>query len=267
MAQKQLILVFSGKKQAGKSTACKFVFSQVAKLMIGQDRFVLTEQGQLLDRFYDNQPVTVDRACPQAQSLWETFGCKVYSFADPLKDFVSSTFGIDLALLYGTDQEKNSKTHILWEDMAPHIRTQYAKPRKAGREHVLPTGHMTIREILQVFGTDICRKIDSNCWARALYAKIAKEGYRLALVADARFPNEIAMGSEVGAKSVRFTRNPHPDDTHPSETALDDFPLGEYSLVLDNSKKGIESTHAKLLQSLVAWGFNELYDDRPEFPS
>jgi hypothetical protein len=111
---------------------------------------------------------------------------------------------------------------------------------------------MTGREVMQVFGTDICRRIDTNCWARGLYNIIKNEGYDLAIIADARFPNEITLGTETGAKMVRLLRKIN-DDQHPSETALDNFPLGEYSLVIDNQKLTMQETHKKFKPFLDRW--------------
>lgn len=115
------------------------------------------------------------------------------------------------------------------------------------------TGQMTARQVMQVFGTDVCRTLDPNCWSRGLYNKIRNDNHNLSLVADARFPNEVTMGTEIGAKVIRLTRHLPQKDEHSSENALNDFPLGEFSLVLDNQNLTMEQTHKELNKHYALW--------------
>lgn len=86
---------------------------------------------------------------------------------------------------------------------------------------------------MQWLGTDIMRRLYHDVWAKGTYRKIANESFRIALITDGRFPNEIDSGIEVEAKSLRLLRAVK-DDGHKSETALDEYPLHKYSAVLDN---------------------------------
>jgi hypothetical protein len=114
------------------------------------------------------------------------------------------------------------------------------------------SGFMTAREVMQVVGSDFCRRMDQNCWARALYTAIEEEPYSIAIVADCRFPNEVTLGTEREAKVIRLTRKIF-DDEHLSEKALDNFPLGEYSLVIDNQNLTIHETHKTFKPTLYSW--------------
>lgn len=251
----QLTIVLSGRKQAGKSSAAKFAFCEFVNKKIGQNRFILDKAGKninIVDTYNNNTVIPVDYPNSVAQPIFDTYSVKVYSFADPLKRFCIDVLGLDPAQCYGSDDDKNSLTHISWDDMSVEIREKHSRPRRGSGGMKPASGYMTGREVMQIFGTDVCRKIDVNCWARGLYNIIKGEGYQLALVGDARFPNEITLGTENGAKVVRLLRKVN-DDQHESEIALDDFPLGEYSLVLDNAKLTMAETHKKFKPYLDQW--------------
>ncbi len=250
----QLIVVVSGKKQAGKSSAGKHILARYMNKRLGTARFVLNKRGDILDTLNNQKALRVDVPSDESEALYKAFGAKLYSFADPLKDFVHNTFGVDLDLMYGSDSDKNTKTHILWDDMPPHIRSKYSKPKRGSEDYAQASGPMTIREVLQVFGSDICRTLDANCWARSLYNKISNEKHKIAIVTDARFPNEISMGTERGAKVIRLLKKLPVDGVeHPSEVALDDFALGEYTKVIDNSQMSITDKNLEIDKVLPDW--------------
>lgn len=250
----QLIIILSGKKQAGKTSAGRLIFSNYANNKIGEKRFSVNKRGDLVDKFNNNEVIPIDIPLESnVLSLYDAYKIKLYSFADPLKEFVHKTFGIELSLLYGSDSDKNTKTHILWDDMPPSIRTKYSKPKRGSQEHQPAFGHMTVREVLQVFGTDICRNMDPNCWSRSLYNKIKDEKYDVAVIMDARFPNEVTMGTEIGAKSIRLTRHLEEQDGHISEMALDDFPLGEFSCIVDNHQMTFDEKNSRIRNITNEW--------------
>lgn len=251
----KLTIVLSGKKSSGKSSVCKHIYAEYVNSKIGKKRFVVDKVGKdvlVLDTFNNNTSVVLDTPNETAKKLSEAYSIKMYSFADPLKQFLINVLGLDEYQCYGTDDDKNSLTHISWSEMPDNIKKAYSKPNKGRGRRKMPTGFMSARELMQVFGTDICRKMDENCWARGLYNIIKKEGYDLALIADARFPNEVTIGSEIGAKSVRLLRTILKDQ-HKSEVALDDFPLGEYTLVYDNSEMSLKDSFKHITPHVEKW--------------
>jgi hypothetical protein len=252
-----LTLIFSGKKSSGKSSNSKFAFCEFINSKIGKQRFVSTKVGKevlVIDKFNNDSSVVVDIPSEVSQRLADTYSVKIYSFADPLKKFISTTFGLDLHLMYGTDDDKNTQTHIDWESIPDDIRNkeEYCRPKRGDGKISPPSGKMTVREVMQIFGTDVCRKLDENCWSRSLFNQIKNDGYDLSIVCDARFPNEITMGTEIGAKAVRLLRNPY-DSKHLSETALDNTPYGEYSLVVDNSSISLTECNKTLRPHILGW--------------
>jgi hypothetical protein len=251
----RLIIAYSGKKQAGKSSAAKYTLCEFLNRKVGQSRFDIEKMGKVInivDRYNNNKNIEVDYPNPESEAIFDAYSVKVYSFADPLKRFCIDVLGLDQEQCYGSDDDKNSFTHISWDSMPTEVREVYSRPRRGSGGVKPASGDMTAREVMQVFGTDICRKIDTNCWARGLYNIIEDEGYELAIITDARFPNEVTLGTETGAKVVRLLRKVN-NDKHPSEVALDNFPLGEFSLVIDNQRLTIPETHNKLKLSLTKW--------------
>ena len=229
------ILGFAGKKQSGKNTCCNFL--QMLKFHeYGVCKEAsLNEQGQILvsDLFgetvsgQDWIPLTEDFV--DISQLLENFNpCKIYAFADVLKEFAVDVLGLEHNQVYGTNEEKNSPTHLLWENM--------------------PTGNnkgpMTGREVLQYFGSDICRKMYENIWFDACIRRIRKDNPDLALISDVRFPNEIKGVQDEGGIVFGLPRDiVNGKDTHSSEQV--DLSLCDYLLPegdIDNTSKALYKT-------------------------
>jgi hypothetical protein len=257
----KLTIVLSGKKQAGKNTACNHIlakFYNLKSLEKHQEPLwcVDTKTGELL---FDGKP------CLNFQGN----DAKMYSFADPLKRFCIDVLGAPEESCYGTDVQKNTPIpHLLWENLPQSIipkgttkvieakYVEFSGLVSERRTVEIPrTGPMTGRDIMQIFGTDICRKFYGDCWAAGTYNSIRREGYELALVCDGRFPNEITMGSTVKAKTIRLGRNVY-NDLHSSETALDKFPNENYSLYIDNQNMTI-AEQLDVVESYTEKWFNE----------
>ena len=211
-----IIIGVSGKKQSGKSALCDFFVNSKYKDLI-----------------------------------------KVYSFADPLKRFCVDAMGLKEEQCYGSDDDKNTFTEYNWERLPVVIRKKFGMKAESpgvwvhddlvggGRTwypdefDITPrTGPMTGRETLQVFGTDIMRGMFSDkIWVDATISLIKKENPPIALISDARFESEInALMEETNGYVIRLTRKIF-EDSHPSETELDDFnfsKLGNRCLFIDN---------------------------------
>ena len=156
---------------------------------------------------------------------------KLYNFADPLKqDICINVLGLTYNQCYGTDEEKNQHTDLVWEDK-----------------------HLSAREVMQFVGTDIFRKMKPNVWADATIQKIKLDQYAISIIADCRFPNEVDAVKNAGGIVIKLTRNPYNSD-HISETALDPnhySPLN-FDYVLDNSTISIAQQITLTIQYLKA---------------
>ncbi|MEC7697695.1 MAG: hypothetical protein VX566_02530 [Candidatus Thermoplasmatota archaeon] len=203
------ILGFAGKKQSGKNTCCNFLQMLKFHEYGVCKKASLNEQGQILVSDLFGETVSGVNWIPLTEEyvdisqLLESFGpCKIYAFADVLKEFAVDVLGLEHHQVYGTNKEKNSPTHLSWENM--------------------PTGNkegmMTGREVLQYFGSDICRKMYENIWFDACIRRIRKDNPELALISDVRFSNEILGIKEAGGIVFGLPRDiVNGKDTHSSE--------------------------------------------------
>ncbi len=242
-----LICCFSGKKRAGKNTCANYVAAKYLEFTKQISAFSITSKGLLTCKMKLN-------GCSEWQTIeegdfnnFDFTGIKFYSFADPLKLFCMDVFGLTHKQCYGTDEDKNSVTKLRWSDM-PNVERYALDPNRE---------FMTARQLLQYFGTNIIREMFNNAWVNATISKITRDAPKLAIIVDARFPNEINGTIEVGGRVIRLLRDICEKDNHPSETALDDFPLGDYSYVIDNRKLNI-ATQLVALNPIVENLFAEM---------
>lgn len=207
---KTKIIFVTGKKQSGKDTAVKYIQNYLA------DKWVLSEQ---------------------------------FSFADSLKHFLMMHFNLTYQQCYGTNEDKNTLTNILWDNFPDHIRKEYSSDSMVRR-----IGNMTAREVMQVFGSDICRAICADCWANALLNQIKSMEIDYALISDARFPNELDVFQGMDVYIIRLLRNPY-DDQHKSELALDNYNFNQFKnfAVIDNRNMTIDEKNIEIQKVIDAW--------------
>ena len=258
----RLTIVFSGKKQSGKNSTANYILAKYLNRKETPFQWSIGQKGELLRHSDSSSPVQFDAFDP---STFVSHGVKLYSFADPLKQFCINVFGAKPEQMYGTDEQKNSIIpHILWNNVPDIWRpaTKGFHPPKylefSGQqgegyyEDVYKTGPMTARELMQIFGTEMVRRIYGDAWARATYSAISNDGHELAFVTDGRFPNEIEMGTTVKAKTVRFLRAVS-NDNHASETALDNYPHDRFTVVVDNRNMTLAEQCAFLDPYIDEW--------------
>lgn len=189
------ILAFSGRKQSGKSTSGEYVEKLIKQNFL---------------------PIS----------------CKLYSFADPLKqDICMNLLGLSYEQCYGSDEDKNSLTNIKWKDVASYSEDNW----------------MTAREVMEVVGTKIFRKMKNNIWVDATINKIKRDGFDLAIVLDNRFPNEVDSILDNDGFVIRLTRNPFNSNSEP-EMALDPdrYDWSKFSLILNNENTSIEDKEKQI---------------------
>lgn len=156
-------------------------------------------------------------------------GAKIYNFADPLKqDICMNILGLSYDQCYGSDDQKNELVDCYWEG------TQ-----------------LTAREVMQFVGTNVFRAMQQNVWADATINKILKEQPPLAIIADCRFPNEVAVVRRAGGLVIKLTRNLYHSD-HPSETALDEkhYSTSNFDLVVNNEIMSISEQNDLIIKFL-----------------
>ena len=114
------------------------------------------------------------------------------------------------------------------------------------------------RELLQWLGTDVVRKNYEDTWVDMIVAllKGIKTLYDYVIIPDVRFPNEIdKMCDNFDCITIRIIR-PNFDNgltdeqkKHPSETALDNYPM-EYELINDGDLEKLLETTKTFLKNI-----------------
>lgn len=247
------IIGFAHAKQSGKSTACKFLKNWVL-------------QQKVLGKI----PVSCDQGhygFEQEVEFSKYRNAKIYSFADELKETCINLFGIDRALIYGGEKEKNTLTKFKWENMpgviekslAEYVHEHYETSNGFTidlREYGLvihDPGPMSVREFMQYFGTGICRKIYENIWVDATMRKIQHDGCDFAFIEDTRFgDSEGTAIHAAGGKIIKFLRRPFPDDNHESEVDMLNY---EADATIDNRNMTVEEKNEEVLRVVQSWGW------------
>jgi hypothetical protein len=117
------------------------------------------------------------------------------SFANTLKDAVSSVFGWDRDLLEGRtrhSREWREQVDAWWADR-------------------LGMPELTPRWVLQYWGTEVVRRsFHDDTWIASLENRLRKTTDDV-VISDCRFPNEIAAIKRAGGLVIRVHRGPDPE--------------------------------------------------------
>jgi hypothetical protein len=231
-------IVISGRKQSGKTTSANYL------------KFLLENLG------------------------WEVH---ITSFATPIKEFCKDILGLTHEQVYGTEEQKNTPTHIKWDTMPDEIKKRYGEFKDSssfafeekvalplmpyhhysasGGYIIAPTGPMTAREVMQIFGTDIFRNFfDYEIWAKAPFKKFKDSEFDFVIIDDCRFPNEAEASKAQDAVLIRLTRDVLGADQHISEKAMDDYPDNEYDMIIENQGLALDTLY------LILRNFTKRYE-------
>ena len=116
------------------------------------------------------------------------------SFANSLKDAVSTVFGWDRELLEGRTKESRE-----WRETKDEWWSKRLK-----RE-------ITPRWVLQYWGTEVVRKgFHDDMWVASLENRLRNTKNDI-VITDCRFPNEIKAIKAAGGKVIRIKRGPEPE--------------------------------------------------------
>lgn len=172
----------------------------------------------------------------------QDWSCEKLGFATELKRQVHVLFGVPYNILYGDNETKGQLCRVKWEDL-PFKPTQ-AWIEKNGWHNEIPRGYMTVRSLLQIWGTEIVRSIYNNAWVDALIVNAQSSFSEIIFVNDCRFPNELEGIQANGGVVLRLTRAIYEEDQHESETALDQdvFDWARFDRVIPNHGMNLEDT-------------------------
>lgn len=245
------IIGIAGRKQAGKNTVANYINGHVLKNKEMINDFTIDDNGMLVVNTQDasgqsgfgifdvtrKDKVFVEYA---ERDLWPYI--KVYHFADPLKEMAVNLFDLNPTNVYGTNDQKNEKTDLKWEDMPDNTSNK--------------EGRMTYREFLEHFGTKVIRKIKTNAWSEYTINRILSEQSEIAIIPDVRFPNEVDSIRKHGGIVIRLTRDAYHSDTE-SESALDldNFDWNRFDLVIENHTMSLTDLCDYLKNHSNLWGY------------
>lgn len=242
------IIGFAGKKQSGKNTACNFILAtKIAELGVSRSSR-LNNKGEieitdiLDDKISDEEWFSFESPKVDIKNLFDNeLGnfIRLYAFADKLKKLCIDILGLKEELVFGTDEQKNTLTHMKWEDI-PGEGNKFRSPESQDRTH------MTVREVLQIVGTDIFRGLDSSIWVNACLRQIETDDPELALISDVRFENEVKAIQDKGGFVIGLKRDPSTEsDKHASETQVEKcFDLCD--TIIDNSELSIPQQNKQI---------------------
>ena len=152
------------------------------------------------------------------------------SFANTLKDAVSSVFGWNREMLEG-----RTKSSRAWREQ----RDEWWSNRL--------NMDITPRWVLQYWGTEVARKsFHDDIWIASLENKLRTITDDV-VISDCRFPNEIAAIKRAGGIVVRVTRGTEPEWYSLAETVN----LGPENMTWTSSKMALE--RYKIHASETAW--------------
>lgn len=194
------------------------------------------------------------------------------SLAAPLKDLCIGLFGLSYWAVYGTSDLReafvpDSETWGFWSRARARAQERhheiydlfsgtYTTAHLIGELSLalsaLNTGRpVTVRQILQVVGTDWGRRLDNEVWIRAALDKCPK----FSVFSDVRFPNEAdsirARGGRLCFLNARRRLPPLADTAHPSEPRYARF-VDKVDLILDTSGAKCPEALAKQVLALSA---------------
>jgi hypothetical protein len=168
------------------------------------------------------------------QERGEEYGVKSYSFARALKEEVTAA-----ALNAGGMRNLWNPSMWFYQENGNLIQLPdwVVFEEDAPVDDLCPLGKQ--RTLLQWWGTEFRRSVNTNYWVDRLAETIAKENPRVALITDMRFPNEMDFVKQCGGDMVRVDRPSLPPlngaaGAHPSELALANVPDWEWTAILKN---------------------------------
>jgi hypothetical protein len=138
-----------------------------------------------------------------------------FSWADELKKEVHGIFNIPLAKLHAPDYIKtNTKTSLNTKDLISANEIIFNSKRHNIKEF---KESLTVREVLQLWGTEIRRYNDKDCWIKKFNIISGN-----VVITDTRFKNELDFVKKNKGKSI-WLMSESKNDTHKSEQDMSKY--------------------------------------------
>lgn len=244
------IISINGRIGSGKDT--------IAKLIQRQEFVSLAESGKISPQSVPNLHQIDTHSF--SGSRWEN-----KKFAEKLKQMLSMLTGIRREKFEDQDFKANYVINLLDFSIQHKSRVDFyydQDMKDAVIECINNQNHniyITIRLLLQLFGTDIIRHWMPLAWVNSVFVDYELEeesdpnSFPYWLITDLRFPNEFEGTKKNGGFTVRVNRGewlPNDASKHISETALDNhYVEGKFDWVIDNNGS-LEELEQKVIEML-----------------
>ena len=224
-------VLFAGSMQSGKTTSATaiYAYALTQKGAIPNAQIDSTGRMSILFDKENNEGIyfDIDDQSPEFLEYKDQHTSQYVNhvgFADELKIIASTLFGLDYNKIIGSNDEKNENSPIKWADMNA---TLPANKRKKNAPEF-----MTNREFLEVFGTDICRSIYTNCLVQSAHKKLLALNPEIGIIPDCRFTNEFEFFEKNdNTFKIKLNRNPYKSDAK-SENGLAEIDDSRFDLVV-----------------------------------
>ena len=170
-----------------------------------------------------------DAVFKELPKVFPQYTFKRLAWADPLKKEVSEIFGIDLKLLHANEETKNNTLTEIYPFKFNMLRRLFAPAVKFGLCYLKHSDRLlTVREVLQYWGTEVRRAQDPDYWIKQTIGRIDShvELNDVLVLTDTRFPNELREVHKRQGISVWLDRKDHDQkESHSSEQSIADFTM------------------------------------------
>ena len=241
-----MIIGLVGRASSGKGTSSKAIHGHILKEK-GEiqdytfegpqyDELIIHTNGNRIR--FDPMSLSPKFMYLAENTIWKYV--KEYSFATPLKLAVHELFGVPLNLLGSGN--KDVKTNVTWGQLKFFLNISM---RKKIKDNKLDGTYLTIRNILEEFGTNFCRKIDEDIFVKRLTEHLQRDRVPVQIVSDIRRNNEALKIKELGGVLVRLKRN-----WSQSAISESDIDLIVPDIDIDNSDMSVKEKNEVLLRLL-----------------
>ena len=262
---KTKLIGLCGRAQSGKNTSVAYLTGLIWRMSRLIENFAINPSGQLV--IYDLKGSQFPQGKLFNTSSWDNDDeinnilkvCHPYplnitqevAFGDPLKEVCHSMFGLNMDLLYGSAQDKATKTQYTAGQFINLIGSRFPFKQMNGSEN------LTYRQMMQLVGTEVGRGISPTIWVdrtvERVYHIIKRWSPVVIFVSDIRFENELRTIQSMSGSVIGLTRQrTSAGKTHKSEGVGKLLDKCDY--VVDNSEMTIEEqcvAMASVLQQIL----------------
>lgn len=177
-----------------------------------------------------------------ASYLHNHFGYEVVAFADKLKEICVPLIGVDSVDVLDSMKNNNTKINlIIDEEFCEKVSYLTEVPAEYIKEVILSKTINTVRELLQILGTDVLRGYNENWHVHKTIEKIIelRKSNKKVVIGDVRFKNEKLALESIGGSVYYIDKTFEINtDEHISENSLSVNDFGFQKNVILNNTPG-----------------------------